>query len=152
LPGMEFHCNCQNRFAALQPVRIAVGQSTPSYGAQSTIDPHLNDPRNFYERTNLTLFFLSWSRFAGNIDILPPMHPEFLVKLNREFESNPLRQPVSPFLSLGGVLPKNSILPPKTREYRMDKHLTSVSNGQAGWQSACISPRQGRAVEFRKLN
>jgi len=27
------------------------------------------------------------------------MNPEFLVKLNREFESNPLRQPVSPFLS-----------------------------------------------------
>ena len=78
-------------------MRIAVGQGTPSYGAQSTIDPHPNDPRNFYEKTNLTLLFLSWSWFAGNINILPPMNPEFLVKLNREFESNPLRQPVSLF-------------------------------------------------------
>ena len=60
------------------------------------------------------LFFLSWSWFAGNIDFLPAMNPEFLVKLNREFESNPLRQPVSPFLSLGGVLSENSILRPKT--------------------------------------
>ena len=57
---------------------------------------------------------------------------ESLAKRNHEFESNPLRQPVSPFLSLGGVLPENSILRPKTREYRMDKHLTSVSNGQQG--------------------
>jgi hypothetical protein len=54
------------------------------------------------------LFFLPWSWFAGNIDILPPMKREFVVKLNREFESNPLRQPVSPFLFRGGVLSKNS--------------------------------------------
>src|ERR1700676_5148147 len=49
---------------------------------------------------------------------------ESLAKRNHEFESNPLRQPVSPFLCLGGVLPENSILRPKTREYHMDKHLT----------------------------
>jgi len=32
------------------------------------------------------------------------MKREFLVKLNREFESNLLRRPVSLFLSLGAVL------------------------------------------------
>jgi hypothetical protein len=40
-----------------------------------------------------------------------------LRKLNREFESNFLRQPVSPFLSLGCVLLGKAIFPPKTREY-----------------------------------
>ena len=134
-------------------MRIAVGQDTPGYGAQSKIDPHLkSDAKNFLRRTNLTLFFLSWSGFAGNLDILPPMKREFLVKLNREFESNPLRQPVSLFFSLGDVSSENSILPPRTREYRMDKHLMFVSNGQQAWQSACISPRHGRVVEFHKLN
>ena len=34
---------------------------------------------------------------------------------NPAFESNLLRQPVQPFLSLGGVLLENSILPPKIR-------------------------------------
>jgi hypothetical protein len=50
-----------------------------------------------------------------------------LGKRNCEFESNPLRQPVSPFLSLGGAVPEKSILPPKTREYRTDKHRMFVS-------------------------
>jgi hypothetical protein len=31
------------------------------------------------------LFFLPWSWLAGNIDILPPMKRELVVKLNREF-------------------------------------------------------------------
>ena len=81
-----------------------------------------------------------------------PIKGESPAKRNHEFESNPLRQPVSLCFSLGDVSSENSILPPRTREYRMDKHLMFVSNGQQGWQSACISPRQGRAVEFRKLN
>ena len=51
---------------------------------------------------------------------------------NRAFESNLLRQSVSLFLSLGGVLPENSILPPKAGEYHTDKHLTPVSYGQPG--------------------
>jgi hypothetical protein len=46
------------------------------------------------------------------------MKREFLVKLNREFESNLLRQPVFAFRSHGGVLPENSILPPITRTTR----------------------------------
>jgi hypothetical protein len=50
-----------------------------------------------------------------------------LGKRNHEFESNPLRQPVLRFLSLGGVLLEKSILPPKTREYRTDKHRMFVS-------------------------
>jgi hypothetical protein len=49
-----------------------------------------------------------------------------LGKRNREFESNLLRQPVSLFLSLAGVLLEKSILPPKTHEYRMDKRRMFV--------------------------
>jgi hypothetical protein len=49
-----------------------------------------------------------------------------LGKRNREFESNLLRQPVWPFLSLGGVLLEKSILPPKMREYRLDEHRMFV--------------------------
>jgi hypothetical protein len=36
------------------------------------------------------------------------------------------RQSVWPFLSLGGVPLEKSILPPKTREYRMDKRRVFV--------------------------
>ena len=36
------------------------------------------------------------------------------------------RQSVWPFLSLGGVPLEKSILPPKTREYRMDKRRMFV--------------------------
>ena len=74
---------------------------------------------------------------------------------NSTVGSNPtLSASQSRVFSLLGVLPEISILRPKTREYHMDKHLTSVSNGQQGWPSARISSRQGRAVEFSqaKLN
>jgi hypothetical protein len=53
--------------------------------------------------------------------MLHPMTREFPLKRRYEFESNPLRQPVSPFLSLGGVLLEKLILPPKMREYRVEK-------------------------------
>jgi hypothetical protein len=62
------------------------------------------------------------------------------------------RQPVSLFCLSVGVLFEKLILPPKMREYRTDKHITSFSNGQQAWQSAYISPRQGLAVGFLKLN
>jgi hypothetical protein len=85
---------------------------------------------------------MMWVRRSRAQSVLGSSYHLDPAKRNHEFESNLLRQPVSPFLSLGGVLPENSILPPKTREYRMDKHLTSVSKGQQGWQSARVSPRQ----------
>jgi hypothetical protein len=73
-------------------------------------------------------------------------------KRNHEFESNLLRQPVSPFLSLGGVLHEKSILPPKTREYRTDKHRMFVSTREQACYSAHISPREGRVVAFQRTS
>ena len=55
------------------------------------------------------MLFFPLDHGSLEISILPPMKREFLVKLNREFESNPLRQPVLHFLCLG-VLPEISIL------------------------------------------
>jgi hypothetical protein len=75
-----------------------------------------------------------------------------LGKRNHEFESNPLRQPVLLFLSLGGVLLAKSILPPKTREYRTDKHRMFVSTQEQACQSAHISPMESRVVAFQKTN
>jgi hypothetical protein len=50
------------------------------------------------------MLFFPLDHGSLEISILPPMKREFLVKLNREFESNLLRQPVLRFLSLSGVL------------------------------------------------
>jgi hypothetical protein len=50
------------------------------------------------------MLFFPLDHGSPEISILPPMKREFLVKLNREFESNLLRQPVLRFGSLGGVL------------------------------------------------
>ena len=73
------------------------------------------------------MLFFPLDHGSLEISILPPMKREFLVKLNREFESNLLHQPVSPFLSLGGVVLGKAILPPKTRQYRLGKHHMFVS-------------------------
>ena len=55
-----------------------------------------------------------------------------LGKRNREFESNLFRQSVLLFLSLGDVPLEKAILPPKTREYRTDKHRHVCLNARAG--------------------
>ena len=53
------------------------------------------------------------------------------------------------FLSfLGGGHSERTILPPKTRECRMDEYCMFLSNEGQKCQSGHISPRQDQVVEF----
>src|SRR5665213_3556888 len=100
----------QSRFAAaLQPMRIAVGQATPSQRAPSCRHiPNLMDclsrrfrrlwPRAWRLYMPLShapcfysVIFCSLSVDQGSLEIsiLPPMQREFLVKLNGEIQSYP---------------------------------------------------------------